>query len=210
MSTVQKYTLTLYTVDVDGIAADQKITAPAAMLLNGIESSGGTWTSPDGYAHQIALESSADIQTAVFTVVGTDSNGAAQTETITGINNSAVESTKYYKTITSITPDISVASNVHAGLVDEAVTKAYPLSEKGSGHITYQVTVSGTASVSFQGTLDDPQLVTVPNWVTLTSGSALTASTLLAFQGPLAAARLMVNSYSSGAVVTFFVSQTLK
>ena len=50
-----------------------------------------------------------------FTIVGTDLSGAAASETLTGPNATTVTSTKFYKTITSITPDGAVGNNTSVG-----------------------------------------------------------------------------------------------
>jgi hypothetical protein len=50
-----------------------------------------------------------------FTIVGTDLSGAAASETLTGPNATTVTSTKFYKTITSITPNGAVGNNTSVG-----------------------------------------------------------------------------------------------
>ena len=50
-----------------------------------------------------------------FAIVGTDLSGAAASETLTGPNATTVTSTKFYKTITSITPDGAVGNNTSVG-----------------------------------------------------------------------------------------------
>ena len=66
----------------------------------------------------ITLYSSADNSGNTFTITGTDGNGDAQTEVLTGPNSaSTVNSVNKYATITSIVSDGAIATDIQAGIL---------------------------------------------------------------------------------------------
>lgn len=73
----------------------------------------------------LTLASVSNISTIVFTVVGLDQNGNAQTETLTGVDDNTVTSAHQWSKITSITPSASSADDIIAG--NPASTQNYPL-----------------------------------------------------------------------------------
>ena len=67
------------------------------------------------FGMKITITSAGDESDIGFAIVGTDLSGAAASETLTGPNATTVTSTKFYKTITSITPDGAVGNNTSVG-----------------------------------------------------------------------------------------------
>jgi len=67
------------------------------------------------FGMKITITSAGNESDIDFTIVGTDLSGAAASETLTGPNATTVTSTKFYKTITSITPDGAVGNNTSVG-----------------------------------------------------------------------------------------------
>ena len=65
----------------------------------------------------ITLYSSADNSGNDFTITGTDGNGDAQTEDLTGPNAGTVNSANKYLTITSIVSDGAIATDIQAGIL---------------------------------------------------------------------------------------------
>ena len=65
----------------------------------------------------ITLYSSADNSGRTFDIVGTDGNGDAQTETLTGPNAGTVNSANRYLTITSIIASGSITTDIQAGIL---------------------------------------------------------------------------------------------
>ena len=66
----------------------------------------------------ITLYSSADNRGNDFTITGTDGNGDAQTEVLTGPNSTAtVNSANKYLTVTSIVSDGAIATDIQAGIL---------------------------------------------------------------------------------------------
>ena len=65
----------------------------------------------------ITLTSSADNSANTFAITGTDGNGDAQTEDVTGPNAGAVSSANKYLTVTSIVSDGAIATDIQAGIL---------------------------------------------------------------------------------------------
>ena len=66
----------------------------------------------------ITITSAGNDAARTFTITGTDPEGAAQTEAVTGENADVAESAKYFQTITGITTDDDTAGNVSVGTVN--------------------------------------------------------------------------------------------
>ena len=62
----------------------------------------------------VNITSTSDNSSVTFTITGTDIDGNAQTETITGVNDNTVKGTKFFKTITQISSD-SAATDIDVG-----------------------------------------------------------------------------------------------
>lgn len=125
----KRITMTPANVDANSIFEDQTTAGAGSITLNGADVSGGEWTSPDGLAHQISLESTGNISGVTFTVTGFEDTAKhhAISENITGPNNTTVESSNYFAVITSITVDGAVGTNTEGGFVDEFISQAIPL-----------------------------------------------------------------------------------
>lgn len=140
-------------VDADGISVAAAVAAAGNLTLGGALTSGGVFAGD--YARQIAITSSADDSGRTFTITGTDPNGVAQTEAITGPNTTTVESTKYFKTITSIAADAACAGNISVGTVDEFVTNVIPLKRNNNAPTVSLEGVTGTINVSVEQTFSN-------------------------------------------------------
>lgn len=140
-------------VDVDGISVAAAVAAAGNLTLGGALTSGGVFTAD--YPRQISITSSGNDSARTFTVTGTDPNGVAQTEDITGPSATAVESTKYFKTITSIAVDAACAGNISAGTVDEFVTNTIPLKRNSNAPTVSLEGITGTINVSVEQTFSN-------------------------------------------------------
>ena len=96
----------------DGVDADQVSASAAATTL--AIADGGPY---GNLTETITLYSSADNSGNTFTITGTDGNGDAQTEDVTGPNAGAVSSTNKYLTVTSIVSDGVIATDIQAGIL---------------------------------------------------------------------------------------------
>ena len=115
-SDIKATTITADTValDADGISTAASVGNNAALTIGGALASGGSVTLSHGRI--VTILSAGDDSGISFTVVGTDVNGDAQTETITGANAGTATGSKYFLTITSITAVGNPAGNVSAGI----------------------------------------------------------------------------------------------
>lgn len=202
-------------VDTDGIAESQ---TPAAggeqeLTLNGALCDLGTAGAFDlydaGYSSGIAgvrigITSAADETARTFTVTGTDQNGHAVTETITGANAGVAESTKYFRTISSVAVDDDTAGAITVGPVDEVITKTIPLNYRA--HEAYTVAannLSGTIQYDIQETFDDVLNNETADFTDVQTDKTTEVSGLLTLHAT--ATRLVVDSYTSGAELQFVV-----
>jgi len=98
--------------DDNGISASAQVANNAALTIGGALHSGGTVTLTGGRI--VVITSGSDDSAIDFTVVGTDVNGDALSETIDGADGAA-STTAHFKTITSITAVGDPAGTVIAG-----------------------------------------------------------------------------------------------
>jgi hypothetical protein len=111
---------------------------------------------PDGLAHQLGVFCSADISTITLTLTGTDADNKPIVETVTGINNSTVETAKYFKTLTNVAASATlVANTVDIGWVDEFVGPTIPLNWRRSATTRMAIDVTGTISLDVEFALED-------------------------------------------------------
>ena len=115
-SDVQSTYITADTVvlDADGITTSASLSGAGTLAINGALASTGTVTLSSG--RQVTITSAGNDTGVTFTVTGTDVNGTAQTEAITGASGAAATSTKYFKTITEIANSAASAGAVTAGI----------------------------------------------------------------------------------------------
>jgi len=201
-------------VDADGLA-DGNSSAGATLTLDGALTSGGTFTSADGFGHKLIItDLGADDQTgATYTITGTDSDGVAETEDILGPGASAsVTTTKYFLTVSSVAIASAVAgSTVDVGTVDEVVSKVIPLNYRNTEAALYSVDVTGTIDYTVQETLDEIHDLANPSadasWFNVTALAAKTADFMEPGRVNATCARLVVNSYTDTAEIQFTTMQ---
>lgn len=216
MPRIKEFDIDPVDVDADGIAQSQ---TPASggeqsLTLNGALTSGGTYTAADGDSspgRQISITSAADDSGRTFTVTGTDADGQAQTESITGPNATAVESSQYWQTVTEITVDADTAGAITVGTVDELASKTIMLNRHADDGAHVQYDVTGTISVTSQVTFDrirDEGVYTNQeslSWVDASIGN--TGDSFEQLPKGAYALRLLVASHSSDAEFQAFVSE---
>lgn len=211
------YTKHLYVtgvaLDQDGIATSQHTTANTAMTLDGNLSSGGTYTAGDGtncrVGHLIGVYSSANIASDVFTIVGTDPDGLALTETVTGVNNSTVFTTNYFYTVTSVKNNTTEGTNnVEIGIGTTFATQRVPIEYKTNYAVGYGVSASGTYSITLQHTMDDIfDSTKTPLYQADTTFATKSATFYSGLTFPVTASRFIAVSYSSTPSFSFHVLQ---
>ena len=106
-------------LDADGISTAASVGNNAALTIGGALADSGSVTNASG--RQVTILSAGNDSGISFTVVGTDVNGSALSETVTGANAGTATSSGYFKTITSITAVGNPAGNVSAGINNNAL-----------------------------------------------------------------------------------------
>lgn len=193
---------------------------PANASLTGFASNvtGAAFTltatsSGDSLAHQISVrnDSVTDHSAKTLALVGTDERGMAQTETIAAPGTSAtVESTKYWLTLTSVTPSATIgADTFDIGWVDEFVTPNIAINWR-AGNAALHLDITGTISYDLQQTFDDVQVKTtayVWSVSNSTTQAGVTADLEVLYEAHPKAIRVKVNSYTDGATVLLSYTQ---
>ena len=116
MSDVIAVTITADTLaaDDDGISVSAQVANNAALVIGGALASGGAVALSN--ARKLTITSGGNDSGISFTIVGTDINGTAQTESLTGANAGVATSSKFFLTIASITAVGDPAGTVEAGI----------------------------------------------------------------------------------------------
>ena len=96
----------------DGADNDQVSATGSATTL--VIADGGPY---GNLTETITLTSSADNSGRTFVITGTDGNGDAQTETVTGPDSETVSSASKYATVTSIVASGSITTQIQAGIL---------------------------------------------------------------------------------------------
>jgi hypothetical protein len=207
MSITHKYTMTLADASLTGFASN--VTGAAFTI--------STNATSDGLAHQVSIrnDSATDHAAKTAVITGTDADGRAQTETVNLPGTSAtIESTKYFKTVTSVVPSATIGSDtMDIGWVDEAVSPTIMLNRWKDTGAFITVDIGGTLSYSIEvsnaersETSSQEDFFFVP-----TATSALvtkTADALGTIEAHATAARVKLASYSSGATLVCRVSES--
>ena len=96
----------------DGVDNDQVSATGSATTL--VIADGGPY---GNLTETITLTSSADNSGITFDITGTDGNGDAQTETVTGPDTATVNSANKYATVTSIIASGPITTQIQAGIL---------------------------------------------------------------------------------------------
>ena len=209
MPHIQTITLTPTAASANAISLSQKPTGGGAnaLLLNGAQAGG-----PYEMARIIAIASDGDDSGHTFAIVGTNSNGEAQSETIAvGPNGATVVSTKFYSKITSITISAAATGNLTVGTVGttlSGISNVYPLNYRAYRAPLYIAHVSGTLNYTIKESFDElgsgiANLTQIP----LSAHTAKTADTNAAGTFGARSMEVVLNSYSTGAILTVYVTQ---
>lgn len=185
-------------VDADGVCASQSPGA-GAIVLNGALVSGGVATFNE--AQLVRLTSAGNDSGITFTFIGTDADGNAQSQTVAGTSASNSDTTKYFKTITSITKSGATAGAIVVGNLIASVSKTLWLDTSiNPFNVSLNAElVSGTATFGAEITYGDnnayPSL-----WVAHATIAAKTATFAGTQTNPIPAIRLALTASSSGVV----------
>jgi len=123
---------TVDATDPNGLSTAATISGASALTLNGALIADSVYTTGANIGQIITILSAADDTGVTFTTVGTDANGDALTEVITGVNAATASSTGYFQTVTSITTSGSTTGNVSAGVLGAILATS---GEMGTGTV---------------------------------------------------------------------------
>jgi len=194
---------------------------PANVSLTGFASNvtGATFTltansSGDGLAHRVSIrnDSATDHSGKTVTLVGTDPDGNALTEVVTGPGTSAtVESAGYFLALPTATPSATIgADTFDIGWVDEFCSQTIPLNWRAQTAAAINVDVTGTINFTVQQTFDAVS-GTGPHqnaqWLNIAALATKTADTTATASVGATAIRLVVNSYTDTAEIQMNVVQ---
>lgn len=204
----KRVSFTPHAPDDNGICAAQQTAGAADLTLNGADVSGGTASfaatgQTVNAAYQVGINSTGDLSLVNFTVTGTDVNDAALSEAVAGPNNSTVETSGYFKTVTGVAVDAAVGTNVIVGTVDEFVTRVIPLDLYTPSH-SLAVDVSGTINYTVQKAYERPTASETPNWKDVVAGATDDVAETLT--QAIGAVRIVGNSFTGGATVAMQVT----
>jgi len=190
---------------------------------NGLTSTGAavavTQTSTgDGLAHRVTLTApvQATLAGVAFTIVGTNANGAAQSEVIAAgpASGATVSGAKFFLTVETIQPGATMGVKVlSVGILAEAIGHWNNLENTMSAPMV-MVGVTGTIDYSVYQTpaniFDAPERDAVYTSIgmPITGLSAVTANVLAAGGESCRAIMLRVNSFTAGATITMYINNS--
>lgn len=154
------------------IAQSQTPSVAGPITLNGSTVVGGVAildnTPPGGQRVLITTGGAEGSNGTVFTIVGTDWNGNAATETITATNTTTFQSVYDYGTVISFSVNKATAGAITVGTNGVGSSRPIFLDSFAPAPTSLQVDVVGTVSFTVQQSLDDPNGAngyTGVNWV---------------------------------------------
>lgn len=201
--------------DADGICLAQTTAGAGALIINGAlldlpaTMQASTRVVLPGVQRTVSITSAADLSGVDFTITGTDLRGATVTETLAGPDTSptVVYTTAEFHTITNVTVDDAVGTNVTVGTGTTGQTNWMVLDDFISPfNVGLGVTVTGTIDYDVQYTFDNVQATTSPVAFTHPDLDGKTASADGNFAFPCRAVQMLVNSSTDGTAV-FTVAQ---
>jgi hypothetical protein len=157
----------------------------------------------------IGITCAGDDDLITFTIVGTDPDGNAQTEVMAGSDGGVTQSTKFFRTISSITASGDTAGAVEVGTVATTLVAQSPTYclDIYQPHTSVAVNISGTISYTILKTFQRPTAGDTPNF----QAGGLATQTVdanVAYSSPTGGVRLQVVSYSAGATVSVTFAQS--
>jgi len=203
----QSTTITALSNDANGIFEDQTGTA---ITLDGALVAGGVATS--SAAQQVSIEGTGNNSGITFAIVGTDADGKAHSETLTGANNGTATTTLYFKTVTSITPSGAITGNVEGGWLSAngAVSASLVPDLAGYTALMSIVVDSCTCTYTVEHTSYNTPSAADQLWfstVGLTSQTADAEGNIVAAVGGV---RLKVTAYTSGSAQIMILQGSIR
>jgi len=207
--TTKTYTTSIAALsnDADGICQSQTKSSGGtqSFTINGALASGGVAT--NAAAQIVTITSAGNDSGVTFTITGTDADGKAQSETVTGPNTTTANSVYYYKTVTAVSVSGDTAAGVTIGPVSSngavSPTIEVNLNEHGDDFkYLLHGYISGSTTQAVETCPDSPNdHVSVQKsgvWIADTTFTGKTASFQSLAVLPAKSVRLKLSSYTSG------------
>lgn len=171
-----------------------------------------TTATTDGLAHTVTLV--APVQSTLagvtFTIIGTDEDDHAQTETglVGPASGATVTSAKYFKTVTSIQPSATMGGlTVSVGISALSVTPNIPLDRRSGASAGVTVLVTGTINFTGQEGYFDAFLPSNPPSDPVTALTSKAATTSANLDVSSTVFQVLTNSVTNGATITVYLNQ---
>jgi len=167
-------------------------------------------TAGDSLAHPVTIAPSAGV-TGNYTLTGTDADGIAQTETLPTNAAATVTSVKFFKTLTEVLAPSGIGANtVNIGWSDVGVGATYCLNwRQPDFQVSLGVVVSGTINYTVQHCLENIRSA-APSTLTWWPHASLVGDTTSQdgnYASPVTATRILINSLTAGATLSFQIIQ---
>lgn len=140
----------------DNIAQSQALAAAGNLTLNGALVSGGVATMD--VQRRVIITSGGNDTGITFTIYGTNNDGNAFQEIVTGASGAAAQSTCDFKTVTRVAASGAVATTVEVGTNGVASSKWFPVDfGRNPINVGMRFNLTGAANFDLELTMDDPQ-----------------------------------------------------
>ena len=176
-------TLNIETADPNGVVTAETPVNNTDLTLDGAYVSGGVATFP--FPTEVTFTSTDNLSTVTFTVIGTDANNVYQSEAVVGPNNTTVQTTNTFATVTAI--EVSTVTTFTTETVDVGAAAVgigngawWPLDIYTPNQVTTiscNILASGTATYSVQYTNEDPFDTSITQLAVAHPVAALTGAT---------------------------------
>lgn len=201
---------------VNNICLTQTPGAAGALTLNGAAANAGGTKATLDMSRRIAFISGGNIAARVFTITGTADGERVISETVTGVNNNTVTTLKDYLTVTSITVDaacaaaLTVGTNATAGAGLACASSPWIPITRDAWEVSFSAIVTGVINYTVEFNTDYmhvPGQSTDPYFNPFPHPSIFnkTANDFGSIDFPISAIRITINSYTTGATLTFNV-----
>ena len=186
---------TMDTADQDGISLAQTTAGADDLTITGALATASVATMD--IARHVSVYSTGDLSGVTFSVTGTDRDGAALTEDITGPNNTTVKGEKNFLTVTGVAVDGAVGTNVEVGSADEAEGAWVPVDSYAENiRVDGRLSSGADLTYCFQTTTMNPFAST---WDEHGAGpKSGSEDATLEITTPVRAVRAQITSFSSG------------
>jgi|TARA_R100000093_G_C1931633_1_gene68916 hypothetical protein len=197
----KQFTLTPQS-DADGICASQTPSASGeqSLTIAGALASGGSVTLNQG--HLIQVTAAGNETGRDFTITGTDYRGNTISEVVEDPNAGAVSTTKYFKTVTSVTVDDDTAGAITVGVNGQSSSNTIPLDRYQTPfNVGIGIDISNTLTYTVQHTFDNVQIDTsldALKWFNHDDLAAQTADADGNYAFNVEAVRIIITSFTSG------------